>query len=347
MAFFCVLCSFVLNIIRNTIADAFNSRKNRCSDGVPPSEVVATASRRRHSGRPAHAPRSDGVPPSIARHGTTADPRPLAGAALRAAERNGPPPASGARRCVPGTWQGVLGAAAPRPLRIPACHTCEPCRAKGGGAHVHRVPWNTAETAARRAAPAKGRGSAVVPWHPRPLLAKKARPPGVCARGPCRREVGGALLSRALERSIIAAGALNGRVRDGNGCLGSASATNQRVGHRRTKGTASRKPRRTFACRLDRPSGVLSPGRRAGSGQVSRPIRTGRLRRSRALHRRPVHPVVSRGASVACARGSFIFGEAWRLDAFSAYPVATWLPGRALRQDNRRTRGRPSPVLSY
>ena len=42
-------------------------------------------------------------------------------------------------------------------------------------------------------------------------------------------EAGGALLSRAPGRSIIAAGALNGRVRDGNGCLSPARATSQRV----------------------------------------------------------------------------------------------------------------------
>ena len=47
-------------------------------------------------------------------------------------------------------------------------------------------------------------------------------------------EVGGAILSRAPGRSIIAAGALNGRVRDGNGCLSPAKATNQGDWARRT-----------------------------------------------------------------------------------------------------------------
>ena len=41
-------------------------------------------------------------------------------------------------------------------------------------------------------------------------------------------EAGGALLSRAPGRSIIAAGALNGRVRDGNGCDSPAKATSQK-----------------------------------------------------------------------------------------------------------------------
>ena len=211
---------------------------------------------------------------------------------------------------------------------------------------MHRVSWSTAETAARRAAPATGRGSAVVPWHPRPLLAKKARPPGVAPGG----LAGGRLAARyfpALWSEVSSPREpLTAVFGMGTGVSAppvpptKGSATDD-------EGEPQQEATRTLACRFNRPSGVLSPGRRAGSGQVSRPIRTGRLRRSRALHRRPVHPVVSRGASVACARGSFIFGEAWRLDAFSAYPVATWLPGRALRQDNRRTRGRPSPVLSY
>ena len=43
-----------------------------------------------------------------------------------------------------------------------------------------------------------------------------------------KKKVRAALLSRALERTIIAAGGLNGRVRDGNGCLTPASGTNQR-----------------------------------------------------------------------------------------------------------------------
>ena len=39
---------------------------------------------------------------------------------------------------------------------------------------------------------------------------------------------GSVLLSRVLKRSIIAAGALNGRVRDGNGCDSPAIATSQK-----------------------------------------------------------------------------------------------------------------------
>ena len=81
-------------------------------------------------------------------------------------------------------------------------------------------------------APAFGTGMALPPrgllelLDPPPL--KKRRPPSGCAgRGPVEKKVRAALLSRALERSVIAAGGLNGRVRDGNGCHTPAGGTNQ------------------------------------------------------------------------------------------------------------------------
>ena len=43
-----------------------------------------------------------------------------------------------------------------------------------------------------------------------------------------KKKVRAALLSRALERSIIAAGGLNGRVRNGNGCNTPGRGTNQK-----------------------------------------------------------------------------------------------------------------------
>ncbi len=55
---------------------------------------------------------------------------------------------------------------------------------------------------------------------------KKAPRPENPAGEPVR-ETGGALLSRAPGRSTIAAEALNGRVRDGNGCVCLAMATGQ------------------------------------------------------------------------------------------------------------------------
>jgi len=45
----------------------------------------------------------------------------------------------------------------------------------------------------------------------------------------------------------------------------------------------------------------------------------------RVLHSQPIYPVVFRGPSVVPegTKGYLIFGGAWRLDAFSAYPFAT------------------------
>ena len=61
------------------------------------------------------------------------------------------------------------------------------------------------------------------PWAP----CKKNPLRGFCAtEGTLRKRIGGALLSRAPERSIIAAVGLNGRVREGNGCFTDANATN-------------------------------------------------------------------------------------------------------------------------
>ena len=62
---------------------------------------------------------------------------------------------------------------------------------------------------------------------PRPAPCNEKGPLRGFRRGPWKGEAGGALLSRALERSIIAAGDLNGRVRDGNGCVLPAGAASQ------------------------------------------------------------------------------------------------------------------------
>ena len=55
------------------------------------------------------------------------------------------------------------------------------------------------------------------------------------AGGPGRK-AGGALLSHAPGRSTIAAGALNVRVREGNGCDSPAKATGHKINNRKRKG---------------------------------------------------------------------------------------------------------------
>ena len=52
-------------------------------------------------------------------------------------------------------------------------------------------------------------------------------------------------------------------------------------------------------------------------------ISIGRLSASPRVHRRPIKVVVFHPPSPSCDGGNLVFGEAWRLDAFSAYPFRT------------------------
>ena len=75
------------------------------------------------------------------------------------------------------------------------------------------------------------------------------------------------------------------------------------------------------------------------------------------MHARPIDLVVFQEPSSALRRtGNLISEGASRLDAFSAYPLPTWLPGDALSRtagtpevgppQSSRTRG-DSPQVSY
>ena len=132
------------------------------------------------------------------------------------------------------------------------------------------------------------------------MAMRKKAPRALWPRGAVEREVGSALLSRAPGRSIIAAWALNGRVRDGNGCFSPARAANQGV----SAGKHTRAPCLQAPTLRARPAVVAPPPRplwracAAGTcGQASRPIRTPRLSVSPRLRLGPVDPVVSRGPS--------------------------------------------------
>jgi len=79
-----------------------------------------------------------------------------------------------------------------------------------------------------------------------------------------------------------------------------------------------------------RPTRGSARGCGTRSGWSSRSaVRTGRLRRSPAVHARPIDLVVSQEPSQEIPAGSLVSEGASRLDAFSAYPVPTWLPGDA------------------
>jgi hypothetical protein len=91
------------------------------------------------------------------------------------------------------------------------------------------------------------------------------------------------------------------------------------------------------------------------SGWSSRSaVRTGRLRRSPVVHSRPIDLVVFQEPSHHIGAGNLVSKRASRLDAFSAYPFPTWLPGDAPSgtagtpevgpPQSSRTRGDPSQV---
>ena len=60
-----------------------------------------------------------------------------------------------------------------------------------------------------------------------------------------------------------------------------------------------------------------------------RPISTGRLNALPRLHLRPIDLVVYEGSYPVDPVGELILGSASRLDAFSGYPVRTWLTSSA------------------
>ena len=60
-----------------------------------------------------------------------------------------------------------------------------------------------------------------------------------------------------------------------------------------------------------------------------RAISTAQLKHSRALHLRPINLVVYQGPYPVNPVGDLILESASHLDAFSAYPNRTWLPGAA------------------
>ena len=146
-----------------------------------------------------------------------------------------------------------------------------------------------------------GMGTGVAP----PVWSPGIRPRGLCAPAAGRRCGGGCRGPRAIRggghhpprrRTLRAGSSLACGVRRGRPDAGG-----------RTRG----------AC-----------GGRSGWSSRSA-VRTGRLRRSPAVHSRPIDLVVSQEPSQRFAAGSLVSEGASRLDAFSAYPVPTWLPGDA------------------
>ncbi len=156
---------------------------------------------------------------------------------------------------------------------------------------------------------------------------------------------GGYLLSHVLRRSTIGVEALNGRVRDGIGCLATTMTTKpeQRLAKHASRTSMYCSSRTTFGACI-----WLSVGMRGrclaftGSNQANRAISTSQLNALPHLHLWPIDVVVYHGPQ---GRPSFEGGFTLRcLQRLSCPNIATqhyrW-------HDNWSTSGSFNPVLSY
>ena len=140
-----------------------------------------------------------------------------------------------------------------------------------------------------------------------------------------RNKKGAASYSPALHRSTIGAGGLNFSVRDGKRWDTAAIATRKGVDLHDKQGPVQR-PLRTKARRkttiAQRRQNVAAQGNR--SGESVRAISSARLWR-----RRLYTCALSTSSSRTTLKGALISRQASRLDAFSAYPNQTRIPGGA------------------
>ena len=141
---------------------------------------------------------------------------------------------------------------------------------------------------------------------------------------------GGDLLSHVLRRSTIGVLALNGRVRDGIGCLASAMTTKPRK---------KLIPSQVFhLCILAFDLSLAA----TGSNQANRAISTGQLNALPRLHLRPIDVVVFHGPQgIPSFWGGFTLRCLQRLSCpIIATQHCRW-------HDNWSTSGSFTPVLSY
>ena len=73
-----------------------------------------------------------------------------------------------------------------------------------------------------------------------------------------------------------------------------------------------------------------------------RPISTAQLKELLLLHPRPINQLISLGSYLVNPVGDLILGWASCLDAFSAYPIRTWLPSDALGRTTGALAVRPT-----
>ncbi len=148
---------------------------------------------------------------------------------------------------------------------------------------------------------------------------------------------GGDRLSRGLSRSIMGAGGFHGRVRDGIGwitvCHGHQVSQPAPVGVWLGGDWVCVCGGVPAGCLMLACDGAvrrwaggvcLLYGRAHPVWSSVRAIRTGRLSALLRVHPRPIDVMVYHGP-----HGDLVLRKVSRLDAFSGYPVRTWLPGRA------------------
>jgi hypothetical protein len=91
-----------------------------------------------------------------------------------------------------------------------------------------------------------------------------------------------------------------------------------------------------------------SRGEAGGSGWSSRlAVRTGRLRRSPAVHSRPIDLVVFQEPTVPSGTRKPGFGGGFALRCLQRLSGPDLATRRCPERDSRHTRGRSSPILSY
>jgi hypothetical protein len=180
------------------------------------------------------------------------------------------------------------------------------------------------------------------------------------------------------QRHYHGPGGLNGRVRNGNGCCPARMVAGNVPGRRsgaagdgfprlvtqrltnpinRLSGSCSttdrsNEPQRN--CTPNRSDAVWSSGHRVVGFEGAAPrsgwssclaVRTGRLKRSPAVHARPIDLVVFQEPTHYCWKPHLGGGFALRcLQRLSGPDLAT---RRCRERDSRYTRGRSSPILSY
>jgi hypothetical protein len=169
------------------------------------------------------------------------------------------------------------------------------------------------------------------------------------SRRPLNDTLGGVLLSHALARSTIAAGGLNCRVRDGNGCTPSAIATKNDVPRNRTRGLCRTVESRRYSEEAEqwrrRTTTCSSATRRRRTSSMVKPM--DRLVPVSFTRRRASTPGLSTSWSRRGLMGRIHLGGGLALRCFQRLSRPDVATQRCLWRDNWKTSGPSNPVLSY